>query len=180
MAPESPGNGRPPHSEGRLRLKNGSEVLLRPIMANDGDLIRDLFARSSPQSLYQRFLRDIRSLPEDMLHHFTHPDHRSEFALVAVVKEEGRDAVIAVGRYARGQGDDPTDLGIAVRDDWQHLGLGKALLQRTIAIARGHGITRFGSMMDPGNTVMGRILRGLGYQVKYSLRGSFYSVEIRV
>ncbi|HNY64000.1 MAG TPA: GNAT family N-acetyltransferase [Deltaproteobacteria bacterium] len=166
--------------EGKLLLKDGREVLLRPIKASDGDLIVDLFARISPQSLYQRFLRDIRSLPEEMLHHFTHVDYMSEFALVAVVKEQGRDALVAVGRYARGRDDDPTDLGIAVRDDWQGLGLGKALLERTVSVAREHGITRFGSMMDPRNTAMARILKDLGYEVKYDLRGGFYSVEVRV
>ena len=47
-----------------------------------------------------------------------------------------------------------TDLGVAVRDDWHHLGLGKAMLAKIVAIAKDHGISRFTGMMDPHNTIM--------------------------
>jgi GNAT superfamily N-acetyltransferase len=172
--------GYPSHHESHLALKDGREVLLRPILTTDRDLIIDLFNRITPRSLYQRFLRNLDALPEDMLHHFTNINYETDFALVAVIQEDCRNAIVAVGRYAYDPHEDSTDLALAIRDDWQSLGLGKSLLTRIIAIAKEHGISHFGSMMDTKNTNMEKILRDLGYEVRYFLRNGFYQVEILV
>lgn len=172
------GNNYPDQYECTLTLKGGSEVFLRPIRTTDGDLLKDLFSRISPQSVYLRFLGHLHELPKDMLHHFTHVDYRSEFALVAIILEEGKEKVIAVARYAHNPGENVTDLAIAVRDDWQRLGLGRALLDRLIVIAKGHGIRRFVSMMDPKNSFIGQTLQRLGYEVRFTLKAAFYEVEI--
>jgi acetyltransferase len=171
--PSTDNRGYPSHYESRLVLKDGREVLLRPVLPTDDDLIIDLFGRISPGSLYQRFLRKIDVLPEDLLHHFTHLNYETDFALAAVV-------IIAVGRYAFDPHEDSYDLALAVRDDRQNLGLGKSLLIKLVAVAKEHGISHFTSMMDTGNTVMEKILRDLGYEVKYSPRSGFYQVEIFV
>ncbi|MFZ2444962.1 MAG: GNAT family N-acetyltransferase [Syntrophobacteraceae bacterium] len=178
--PTSPGEGYPHQYESRIALKNGAGVFLRPILRTDGNLLVDLFNKMSPQALYSRFLRRLDALPEDMIYRFTHIDYVGDFALAAVIEEDGKDAIIAVGRYAYEPDDDITDLAVAVRDDWQHLGLGKALLARVVDIGKEHGILRFGSMMDPRNNVLRRILFELGYEMKYSLRSGFFQVEILV
>jgi len=45
-------------------------------------------------------------------------------------------------------------------------------------IGKEHGISRFGSMMDPQNDIMKKTLGELGCQVKYIFRGSSYQVGI--
>ena len=172
--------GYPSCYESHLTLKDGREVFIRPILTTDRELIMDLFNRITPRSLYQRFLRNFDALPEDMLHHFININYETDFALAAVIEEDCRDAIIAVGRYAYDPHEDSTDLALAVRDDWQNLGLGKSLLTRIIAIAKEHGISNFGSMMDTRNTIMEKILKDLGYEVRYLLRSGFYQVKIRV
>ena len=166
--------------EGRLTLKDGMEVFIRPIQSTDNDLIIDLFNRISPRSRYKRFLGNMPALPEDMLHQFTHVDYKTGFALVALIEENGIQTIIAVGRYMHDPLEDNTDLALAVRDDWQNLGLGKALLTRIITIAKENGISRFTSMMDTRNTIMEKILRDLGYEVKYFLKSGSYQVEVLV
>jgi acetyltransferase len=166
--------------ESRVTLKNGREVFLRPVLPTDRDRIVDLFNRISPQYVYLRFLGHLQALPEEMLHRFTHIDYDSEFALAAVIEEEGEEAVIGVGRYAHDPHDNLTDLAVTVRDDWQHLGLGKSLLKKTIDVGKEHGIYRFDSMMDPRNIFIVQTLRDLGYEVKYFMRNGFYQVEILV
>lgn len=170
--------GYPFQHESRVALKDGREVFLRPVLPADGPLILDLFNRLSPQSLYLRFLKELHALPEDMLYQFTHINYDSEFALVAVVEEEGKDAIIAVARYAHDPHEDLTDLAIVVRDDWQHQGLGKSLLVRIVDIGREHGIRSFASMMDPYNTIIKQTLFRLGFDVSYSLRDGFFQVKI--
>ena len=103
--------------ESWLTLKNGSKIFIRPILETDEHLVVDFFNRLSPNSIYLRFLRHLHDLPKDMLHRFTHIDYDSEFALVSIIKEDGKDAIIAIARYAWTPQDNITDLAIAVRDD---------------------------------------------------------------
>ncbi|HNR52044.1 MAG: Acetyltransferase Pat [Deltaproteobacteria bacterium ADurb.BinA179] len=170
--------GYPSRREARLTIKDGREIFLRPILPTDSPLILDLFGRLSPESLYLRFLKELHALPEDMLYRFTHIDYKSEFALVAVAGEEGRESIVAVARYVRDPREDLTDLAIVVRDDWQHQGLGKELLLRIADVGREHGIRSFAGMMDPHNTVIKQTLARLGFEVSYSLRDGFFQVEI--
>jgi acetyltransferase len=170
----------PSQYESWLMLKNGREVFLRPILRTDGHLLIDLFNKLSPQSRALRFLSQINVLSEDMLYRFTHVNYKSEFALVAVIKEDGKDVIIAVGRYGYDPQANLTDFGIAVRDDWQHQGLGKSLLVKIFAIGKEHGISRFGSVIDPYNNIIMHILGELGYEVKYSPQSGAYQVEILV
>ena len=165
-------------SESWLMLKNGREIFLRPILQTDEYLLVDLFNKMSPQSRYLRFLSHLQALPEDLLYHFTHINYDSAFALVGVINEEGKDAIIAVGRYSLDPHEDIADLAVAVRDDWQNFGLGKIVLARIIDIGKKHGICRFGSMMEPQNSIVKKILRQLGYEVNYYFRNGAYQVEI--
>ncbi len=170
----------PQKYESWVTLKNGKDVFIRPVRPTDGHLLVDLSQKMSTQSLYLRFLWRLRVLPEDLLYRFTHLDYHSEFALAAVVEEYGQETIIAVGRYSYDPDDGHTDLAVAVRDDWQSLGLGKSLLQKTVSIGKDHGIAHFRSMMDAQNEIIRKILSTLGYEVKYSLRGGFFEVDICV
>ncbi|MBN2570236.1 MAG: GNAT family N-acetyltransferase [Deltaproteobacteria bacterium] len=172
--------GYPSQYESKLTLKNGGEVFLRPIRDTDGPLLVELFNMLSSQSVYFRFLRPLHALSEDMLYHFTNVNYDSAFALVAVIEEDGEDAIIAVGRYAFDPRENVTDFSVAVRDDWQHLGLGKLLLKKIITIGKEHGIPRFVSMIHSENDAIKKTLRNLGYEVKYSLRSGSIFVELLV
>jgi len=171
-------DGYPSQYEHWISLKNDKEIFLRPILPTDEPLLVDLFNKLSDQSRYLRFLSHHHVLSEDMLYHFTHIDYDSEFALVAVIKEDGKDAIIAVGRYMLDPSGNFADLAIAVRDDWQHFGLGKSLLGSIVDIGRDHGISRFESIMDPRNDIVKMVLQELGYDVKYNLRDGVYQVVI--
>lgn len=168
-----------PHQyESRIKLKNGAEVFLRPVMPADSQLIVDLFNKMSPRSIYFRFLRNLNVLSENMICKFTHVNYSNESALVAIIQEDGKDAIIAVGRYAYDSDEDITDLAVAVRDDWQHIGLGKTLLNKVVDIAKEHGISRFTCMMDSRNHTIKSILSALGYNVKYFPENGVSRVEI--
>lgn len=162
-----------------LTLGDGRDVFVRPVEPHDAPLLVDLFNRLSPQSIYLRFLGHLHELPEGMLHHFSHVDYDREFALAALVRENGSNAVVAVSRYAHDPASGIADLAVAVRDDWQHHGLGREMLVRIVAIGREHGYVRYGSMMDPDNFAIRALLHELGYCVKYTPRDGYFDVDIR-
>ena len=186
--------GYPAQYESRLKLKDGREVFLRPVLQTDGDLLVDLFNKLSRESIRLRFMRLLRAMPEDMLFQFTHVNYDTEFALVAVVREYGlpmggmkekllgshKEAIIGVGRYAFDPQANATDFAVAVRDDWQNNGLGKLLLGKIFAIGKEHGISRFVSVISSQNNIIRQTLGGLGYEVKYSWQSGVFQVEILV
>ncbi len=161
-----------------LKLKNGEELFLRPIKNSDRELLMDLFNRMSPQSVSLRFLRRLNTLPENIINQLLTIDYHSNFALVAVAKENEKKAIISVARYGYEPDERATDLAVAVRDDWQQAGLGRIMLSKVVDIAKEHGIAQFTGMMDPKNYVIQRLLTKLGYKVKYSMDSGFYRVEI--
>ena len=170
--------GYPSQYEERITLKNGREVFFRPVLPSDGHLLVGFFNKISPQTRYLRFMRHLDALPDDMLYHFTHVNYDSEFALIGLIEEDGNDAIIGVARYAVDPHETTADIAVTVRDDWQHLGLGKALLAKTIDIGKEHGVFRFKSMVDPENSIIRQILLELGYEVKYSSQSGCFEVEI--
>lgn len=170
----------PVQYENRIKFKDGREIFFRPILQSDGNLLLDLFNKLSIESIRLRFMRLLRTLPEDMLFEFTHVNYNTEFALVAVIREDGKDAIIAVGRYAFDPQKNATDFAIVVRDDWQNNGLGKFLLGEIFAIGKEQGIFRFETVVDPGNRVIMKILAELGYTVKSSFRNGTFEVKVLV
>lgn len=170
----------PARYESRLTLKDGSDVLVRPVSSSDEALLKDLFGKLSSESQYLRFLRPLRALPEDMLFRLTHIDYDRNFALAAVIPEDGRESVIAVVRYGYDPDEKVTDFAIVVRDDWQGRGLGEILLRQIFAIGREHGITRFVSVMDSTNRIIKQMLRKLDCQVTYSYKQGGTQVEVRL
>ncbi|MGV8057849.1 MAG: GNAT family N-acetyltransferase [Smithellaceae bacterium] len=170
----------PSQYKNRVTLKNGREVLLRPILENDGPLLVDLFNKLSSSARHLRFLGYLADLPEQVLFNFTHVNYDSAFALVAAIEEDGKEAIIAVGRYAYDPDEHCTEFAIAVRDDWNHYGLGKLLLKKTFDVGKAHGISRFVGLIDSQNHVMLQLIKELGYEVKSSPRNGIIKAEIFV
>jgi len=177
--PDKP-EGYPSRYEGLITLKDGRSVFTRPILNSDESLLEGLFERLSPQSRYQRFLATLKSLSEEMLYNFTHVDYESRCAIVAVIEEEGKEAIIAVARYGYDPVEKMTDVAVAVRDDWQQLGLGKQLLKKIIQIGKDHGMSCFSAVADPQNLVIKHIFAELDCDVKFISGGGYVHINVNV
>lgn len=99
-------------------------IKVRFHVTTDEHFIVDLFKKLSAHSINLRFLRRLDTLPKDMLYRFTHINYSSQFALAGIIEEDGGDTIIAIARYTYSQQDNLAELAVAVRDDWQHVGLG--------------------------------------------------------
>ena len=114
----------------RLMLRNGEQVLIRPVRPSDADA-EQVFVRSlSPTSRLLRFHLGIRELAPETLRAFTNVDERRHVAVVA--QQGGPDGpIVADARYVRDDGDDTSaEFAIAVADEWQGRGLGRHLMRR--------------------------------------------------
>jgi RimJ/RimL family protein N-acetyltransferase len=142
-------------------LRDGSEVLIRPVEAADAPLLADGFARLSARSRQMRFLTVKRELSPAELRYFTEIDHHDHEALGAVDRAHGRG--VGVARYVRSAEDaHAAELAVTVVDEWQGRGLGAELVAQLSERARKAGIRRFTALVAADNAAMTGLARSAG------------------
>ena len=124
-----------------VSLRDGSELMLRPILPGDG--LRVITGRVwfSPDTLYRRFL-SARTPTEALLTYLSEVDYVDHF--VWVVTDGFHGPVVADARFVRDQDDRATaEIAFTVADAYQNRGIGKLLLGALAAAARVDGVARF-------------------------------------
>ena len=150
--------GYPQAWEADVLLRDGHPIHLRPITPDDGDALRAFHACLSARTVYFRFFSAKPELTDADVEYFTHVDHESRVALVAL----DRDDIIGVGRFDA-LGDGRAEVAFLIRDDMQGLGLGSMLLEHLAAAARERGVARFVAEVLPANSRMLSTFREAGY-----------------
>lgn len=128
-----------------VMLKDGSHVLLRPILPADAPRLQYAFSHMSSQTLYMRFLEVFKGLSNEQAHAFANVDYHQHMALVGVIPEDGDERVVVSARYALVGPHQPgvAEAAIIVRDDFQNRGLGKISMLHLARYAMQHGVTAF-------------------------------------
>ena len=136
----------------RIRLRDGREVTLRPIVADDKARIVAAFERLSADSRYRRFMSHKKKLDEAALERGVHPRPGQDCAIVATVPapahglgasdDSGVD-IVGAAQYVRvDDGDAHTcEFAITVAEGWRGSGLANRLMARLVRRARRDGYT---------------------------------------
>ncbi len=168
----------PDHLEKTYRLRNGQEALLRPIKPDDEPLMKEMFYSFSEQTVYLRYHGSLKSMPHNKLQVFCNVDYETEMAVIATIGPAGHEEVIGVGRYMTDAARTNAEFAFVVRDDWQRQGLGTALFDRLVEIARDAGIRKFGADVLAENSGMLKIFHRSGLVVQTSTEGGVVRVEM--
>lgn len=140
-------------------LRDGTPVRLRPIQPDDKRLLVRGFERLSEDSRYRRFFTPMSELPLAQLEYLTEVDHHDHEAILAV-DEHGEP--VGVARYIRSTSEpDAAEAAVAVVDDWQGRGVGRALLNRLATRARQEGVSRFTALVQADNQAALELIGGL-------------------
>jgi GNAT superfamily N-acetyltransferase len=130
----------------QLEAAGTGQVALVQLEGSDGESLRRLFYRLSPETIYRRFLsplaRPEQARPERLLD----LDHRDREAVAAVVEGE----IVGVARYFR-RGPAEAEIAVVVADAWQGQGLATRLLSLLAQLARASGIDVFTVTMQADN-----------------------------
>src|SRR3954468_4383759 len=147
--------------EERVRLRDGSTVIVRPVRPEDRELFVAGFERMSGESRYRRFMSQKKKLSERELDFFTRLDHDRHEAIGAIDAATGEGAGVA--RMHRLE-DDPevAEAAVTVPDEWQGKGLGGLLLDRLSTRARELGVRHFEASLFTINKAMLRLFQKLG------------------
>ncbi|HEV2787385.1 MAG TPA: GNAT family N-acetyltransferase, partial [Solirubrobacteraceae bacterium] len=142
-----------------VTLRDGAEILVRPIEPEDREDLAAGFERLSPESRYRRFFGPMPALSERALDYLTQVDHRDHEALVALDPETG--AGVGVARYVR-TAPGEAEPAVVVADDWQGRGVASRLLDLLAARAVEQGFETFRAPVLAQNREAITLLRRLG------------------
>jgi RimJ/RimL family protein N-acetyltransferase len=146
-------------------LKDGSRVLIRPVVPSDRVRIAREFERLSPQSRYRRFFSPMKTMSASLLDYLTSVDYVDHFAWAALSAEPGPDGEplgLGVARYIRLDDPEAAEMAVTVVDDWQGKGLGRILLDALVLEALENGINRLEGDVLVENRPMQEMLRRTG------------------
>jgi GNAT superfamily N-acetyltransferase len=163
----------------KVRLMDGRELVIRPITPADAAPIAASFHLLNEDEVRRRFLHILKALSEEHLRQLTHPDPKSEFAVVAAEPlPPGEALVVAVARLARdGNNGARAEFGILVSHFVIGVGIGRLLMQRLIEWSERNGVQAlWGDVMDD-NTAMLELANRLGFH-RESIPGSQGLVRI--
>lgn len=148
----------------KVTLRDGTELVIRPIRPDDAALLQEGFRRLSPQSIYLRFLETFKELSDRQAQRFSVLDYQDHMAFVAELEENGKNSLIGVARYSM-LADEPgvAESAIVVGDEFQGRGLGLLLLARLIRYAQTHGVTTFLATVHLSNNKIMRFIHRGGF-----------------
>lgn len=146
-----------------VRLRDGSEVTLRAIRADDADKLQAAIRALSAESRYSRFFSAMPELPPHLLDRATHPGAEHELQLVAVGGSGAEEAIVGGARYAPSATDGDCEFAVAVVDEWQGRGLARILLETLMRSARADGFARMEGYILATNAAMRGLAKRLGF-----------------
>lgn len=171
-------NRLPPWHE-ELRLRNGLDVLVRPIRPEDAPVLSAGFELLEPRETARHLLRGARSVDADDTSHLAQPDARTTFTLVvaerlppgeAMISALGHATIAADAREAR--------FTLLVGRNVAGMGLGRHLLRRVVRWARGKRLAAVHGDVPEGNGPLMDLALSMGFGVVEGADPGFVRVRL--
>jgi acetyltransferase len=148
------------------KLKDGTEVILRPIRPEDEPMERTLLSNLSEKTMRQRFFSVIKEISHEMLVRFCNIDYDREMAIVAELREGEKRRIIGIGRIISESDQRHAEFAALVHDQYQGQGLGYKLVDMLIGIAQEKGLEELYGIVLAENEDMLAVVRKLGFKTK--------------
>ena len=149
-------------------LRDGRPVEIRALRPDDEPDMLAAIDRTGAESLQRRFFVTKRGFSEKEKAFFMDIDFVDHVALVAVIDEGGRPAIVGGSRYV------VTSAGVAevafvVIDSCQGQGIGALLTRHLTGLARAAGLKELVADVLPGNVAMRKVLGKFGFRAARSM-----------
>jgi acyl-CoA hydrolase/GNAT superfamily N-acetyltransferase len=154
----------PEEYEKAIKLKDDTEILLRPVKPVDERMVQEFFYSMSSREVYYRFLHSIKAFPRKDMQRMVNIDYHREMSVLALAGEFGKQEVAGVGRYILGGSGYP-EVDFAVKENFQGMGLGRIIMEYIAGIAKDRGFKGIHAVVMSDNQASLHILTHLGYAV---------------
>lgn len=142
-------------------LPNGASLQIRALLPSDRAEMLASIGRTSDKTRYRRFFAPKRSFSEREIEFFLNVDFINHVALAAVLSEDERQVIVGGARYFVVQ-PGCAEVGFAVDDPHQKLGIATHLITHLIKIAREAGLEKFVAEVLVENAPMLKVFKRCG------------------
>jgi len=157
-----------------VKLKDGTDVTLRPIKPEDELLWLEMFQTFSQETVRFRFFRIVKDTPHEVRTRYCNIDYDREMAIVAEVKENGKRRLLGVTRLILTPGStDEAEYALVVTDKYQRLGLGSDFIDYTIQIAKDKGVKKLYGVVLKDNVPMLTLIREKKFKISEGDPGEY-------
>jgi acetyltransferase len=153
-------------------LKNGQEVLLRPIKPEDEPMWLEMFQSFSEESIRYRFFQMLKDTPHEVRVRYCNIDYDREIAIVAEIVENGRRKILGVSRLSIESDGKSGEMAFIVSDYWHGLGLGTKMVDYVLDIAKEKGVENVYAIMLPDNYRALSLTKKMGFNIEYLSDGT--------
>jgi GNAT superfamily N-acetyltransferase len=145
-----------------------ARVRIRPIRLDERDDLAAFYAELSPDSRFARFHAVTRGIGDDAARLLCGPDHEHREGFVAEQVDRNAPGRRIIGHLCLEPSESGFEMAVAVADEWQGRGIGKALLLAAVDWARHHGILHLqASVLSTNSAVLG-LIASVGCPVRES------------
>lgn len=164
-------------------MRDGTEVLIRPIRPEDEPLIVDFHQTLSDQSIYMRYFHAMKlsqRVAHERMVRICFNDYDREIALVAENRETetGKVRILGVSRLSKIHGTDESEFSLLVNDSFHGNGLGTELLRRLLDVARDERLSCVLADIMPENYPMQHVCEKLGFKLKREMGADMVKARI--
>jgi len=145
------------------KLRDGTEIMLRPVRPEDEPFLFELFGSLSKRTATERFFSPIKDWTHQMLTRFCNIDYDREIVIVAELKQGEKRMIRGVSSLVVGAGQ-RSEFAVLVHDDYQGKGLGWKLIDMLIGIGQEREVEEIHGTVLTENTRMLTLLKKLKFR----------------
>lgn len=154
------------------RLKDGTQIILRPIKPEDEPLWLELLSSCSKEAIYSRFRYNFHFDSHEIATQFCYIDYAREIAIVAEIMEEGKRKLIGVGRLIADPDHEMAEYAVLITDKWQRKELGVMFTEYCLEVAKQWDLKTFYAQTTKDNQAMIAVFKKLGFRIKFNSDGT--------
>jgi acetyltransferase len=147
------------------KLKNETQVSLRPIKPEDEARFNELLKSLSVESMRFRFFEIIKEMSHDTLTRYCNLDYDREIAVIAELQETNKPIIGAV-RLIIEPGRKSGEFAVLVGDKWQGLGLGSKLMDLLAEMGKDMRVDKIYGYVSANNYKMLQLCKKKGFKVE--------------
>ncbi len=160
-------------------LRDGRDVLLRPIKAEDEQSHIEFNNSLSQEDRYKRFFGEVGQLSHDEMAKMTQIDFDREMAFIASYRDSDNNFhTLGVVRAITDPENDETEFAVVIRSDLQGQGLGKRLMLKMIDYCKNRETSMMMGLTLPQNAGMVSLSRKLGFKVKFDMEEGWVEMKL--
>jgi acetyltransferase len=143
----------------------GQAVTLRALRRADIDIEAAFVSGLSPETRQNRLLGGMVRVTREYLERLTTIDFSRDMAIAAAVMLDEREVLIGVARYMLDASGRACEFALVIADAWQGRGIGRRMMEKLIAVARGRGLRQIYGDVLSTNQRMLDFCRRLGFRL---------------